>query len=138
MNTQKIADELILLKEKADRDILIQKYLSRAEIPGNVEYVRPERSGRRKGYFRRRPARNSLKQVEHRLKFSTVAYNQFNTKGVEVLNDGRIISKAAKSIGNELRGTGSTMDAKEKEREKLIQMIEPKEATAKKIKLSWI
>jgi len=138
MNVEEITDKLLALKKKADHDPLVQDYLSKAALPAELEYVRPEKSGRRAGYFRRRPGRDSPKQVQHKLKFSRVAYHQFGTKGTAVCNDGRVISRAAEMIGNELRGIGSDNDPKVKEREKLIQMLEAKETTAKRIHASWI
>ncbi len=137
MNEEEIAEKLLLLKDRADHDPHMQDYLGKAALPANLEYVRPEISGRRQGYFRRRPARDSLKQVEHRLNFSTIAYHKFGTKGTTVLNDGRVISKAARAIGNELRGTGSTRDPIIKEKERLIRVLKSQK-TIKRVQAPWI
>ncbi len=137
MNAEEIVEKLLSLKDRADHDPRVQDYLSKAALPAELEYVRPEKSGRRAGYFRRRPGRDSPKQLQHKLKFSTVAYHQFGTKGTAVCNDGRVISRAAEMIGNELRGTGSK-DPKEKERENLIKILRSGEVTRRIVQLSWI
>lgn len=138
MNHQEIAERLLEMKERADYDPLVAEYLSKAELPENLEYVRPEQTGRRGGYFRKKPRRDSLKQLKHRVKFSKTAYDQFGTKGTAVLKDGRTIAKIAEIIGDELRGTGVTKDPKEKERERLIKILESKETTTKRVQASWI
>lgn len=138
MNHQEIAEKLLQMKKRADVDPRMAEYLSKTELPENLEYVKPEQTGRRGGYFRRKPSRDSPKQIQHRIDFSKVAYGLFGEQGVTPLEDGRIISKIAIAIGDKLRGFGSTKDPKEKERERLKQMLESKETTAKRIQASWI
>lgn len=138
MNTEEIAVRLLLLKDRADHDPHAQDYLSKAELPENVEYVKPEQTGRRGGYFRRKPARDSLKQIQHRLNFSKVAYDQFGIKGTSVLKDGRVVSKAARAIGDELRGTGGIRDLKMEAKERLIQVLKSHKAITIRVRSSWI
>lgn len=137
MNAEEIAVRLLALKDKADHDPQVQDYLSKAELPESLEYVKPEQTGRRGGYFRRKPARNSPKQVEHRLRFSTVAYDHFGVRGTSALSDGSRISKAARAIGNKLRGTGSLQDPRMKEKERLIQVLKSQKTTIR-VSASWI
>jgi hypothetical protein len=137
MNAEEIADKLLSLKNKADHDPQVQNYLSKAALPANLEYVKPERSGRRAGYFRRKPGRDSLKQLKHRLRFSEIAHSRFGIKGTIPLKDGRRISKVAELIGNELRETGNN-DQTEKERENLIKILRSGEVTRRIVQLSWI
>ncbi len=136
MNVEAIVDQLLALKQRADHDLQVQDYLSKAELPEGLEYVKPELTGRRGGYFRKKPGRDSSKQLEHRLKFANVASTYFGKKGVTVLNDGRVITKAAEAIGDDLRGTG--IIRRERERDKLIQMLKSEETTAKRVHASWI
>lgn len=137
MNAEEIVDKLLSLKDKADHDPQVQDFLSKAALPANLEYVKPEKSGRRAGFFRRIPARNSPKQLQHRLNFSRVAYDKFGIKGTTVLKDERIISNVARAIGEELRGTGCTRDLKMMEKNRLIQVLKSQK-TIIRVRTAWI
>lgn len=137
MNAEEIAVRLLALKDRADHDPQVQDYLSKVELPQNLEYVKPDQTGRRGGYFRRKPRRDSVRQLKHKLNFSMVACDQFGIKGTTILNDGRIISKAARAIGNELRGTGSIQDPKMEAKERLIKVLKSHK-TIIRVWKSWV
>ncbi len=136
MNHQEIVEKLLQMKKRADIDPLMADYLSKTELPENLEYVRPEQTGRRGGYFRKKPLRDSPKQRKHRLRFSISAYDLFDTKGTITLKDGRQISNFAQTLGDALSGTGNTKDPIEKEKEKLIKILTS--GTARKVQKAWI
>lgn len=74
----------------------------------NFEWVQPEASGRRGGYWRRIPSNRTSPteaQVQHRLRFGEVAGTTRGLKGVELLPDDREVSRSAITLGNMLRET---------------------------------
>jgi len=72
----------------------------------NYEWVAPEASGRRGGYWRRIPYTRmdpTKAQVAHRLHFSRIAALTRGLKGTEILSDGRELSRSALLIGELLQ-----------------------------------
>lgn len=70
------------------------------------EWVQPETSGRRGGYWRRIPSnRNSPTeaQIHHRIRFGEAAGTTRGLNGVELLPDGREVSRSAITLGNMMR-----------------------------------
>ncbi len=103
-----IANRLEHLREKADKDPLIRNYLKIINKPEGIEYVSPEKSGRRTGYFRKRPCTRecpTLKQALHRLKFSSTAAETYGSTGTVLIEDDRRISLSAKLLGDKLKRT---------------------------------
>lgn len=93
------------LRALASQGITLKDLTKLEEI--GLEWV--SSTERRKGYFRRIPrtrADPSIKQAQHRLKFSEIAYETFMTKGVFQTQDNREIPANAQIIANKLKGTG--------------------------------
>ncbi len=90
-----------------------------------VEWVNTSADGRRPGYFRKVPRTRvepTVRQAEHRLKFSQTAYNTFGIRGVTKTTDNREIPANARTIADRLHGSGQIRRALSP-REKLIKLI---------------
>lgn len=91
----------------------------------NVEWVKPSRDGNRPGYYRKIPTTRrdpTVRQLEHRLKFSEIAYGTFGDRGVVKTTDNRQIPRNAALIGRELMGTSQPRKALS-QRERLMRLL---------------
>lgn len=80
---------------------------------GDYEWVQPETSGRRSGYWRRISGNRedpSEAQAKHRLHFARIAAATRGLKGVEKLTDGREVSRSALLIGTLLQRNNPQVD----------------------------
>lgn len=135
---EEIARKLIELKKKADHDPMLQQILQVAQLPADLEYVKP--GGKRGGYYRRKPYTRkspSEHQAEHRLKFSLISTENYGETGTVPLPDGREITRAAALLGDKLKGTGSPKSKEQKEFERLSKILNTGRPEAQIIKTPW-
>ncbi len=106
-----------------EEEVSKRKKLMQALAEGRIEWVnRPLKNGEL-GFFRRTPARQSVAQMESRLRLSEISSNLYGLKGTASTPADRRVQKNALRIGEGMAGHKFSREKKPSNIERILLLL---------------